>query len=91
MPETIKLQAGSLAYYDSFDGLVPCRITTVDRDASGLRVLITFTARRGTRARGHQVDTTTTHVWPRQLRRVRGSYGHRVIVPPHEFIVTRGA
>jgi len=85
------LQAGSLAIWDSLTaGLVPCRIVSIDGYPGHKCILLTVTAKRGSYERGRLVDTNASRVLPRNIRRVRGSYGQRIIIPPHRFLVTRG-
>lgn len=88
------LKAGSLAYYDSHtSGLVPCKVVSIDRYSdSNTRVLLRVTAERGHGyyVRGKVIDASLSWVMPRNIRRVRGSYGQRVIVPPFTVEITRG-
>jgi hypothetical protein len=90
--QQLTIQAGSLVYYDSVtSGLVPCRVKTVDHYEIGLRVLVAVTAPRGCYSRGYEIDASTSFILPRAIGRARGSFGTRVIVPPHRFVANRGA
>jgi len=65
-----------LAYFDSFSGLVPCRILSVDRTpdtmGSSAFVEVQFTAPRGPFRRGEKYTTFLHRVVPRNaIRRTR--------------------
>lgn len=70
---------GDLAYFDTFSGLVPCRIVSVtDRETYYGRVetdvVVKLTATRGAYLKGELVTADPAHVVPRQ--NVRRSGGH---------------
>lgn len=64
---------GELAYYDTFSGLVPCKVTNVRRREDGrTRVSVKLTATRGTYRRGEEIpDLRPDYVVPRSSVRVR--------------------
>ena len=64
--------AGELAYYDTFVGLVPCKVTKVWRDNGHTLVSIKLTATRGAYKRGEEIaDLRHDYVVPRSSVRVR--------------------
>lgn len=84
------LKAGSLAYYQSLQGWLPCKVVSVDRYPSGVRVLVKMTSNRGPYDRTAEADTPLLHVAPRAcVRNVRGSYGLRKYILPFNVEVTR--
>jgi len=93
-PNPIILQAGTLVYFDSLTaGLVPCKVVTVDGyGENNIRILVSVTAPRGCYPRGYQIDGTPRTMLPRRaVRRVRGSYGTKIIVAPFTIQLTRGS
>ena len=82
------LKTGCLAYFDSFAGLVPCKVESVQREANGLihtvRVQVRFTATRGAYKRGESHTESALWVFPRgAVYRQRSMSGARV----HPFTV----
>lgn len=77
------LKAGVLAYWDTFSGLVPCRVRHVRAGRLGWEVDITLTAARGPYRRGEIHDgLTTSRVVPRQcVRKLRSRYCSPYIIP----------
>lgn len=68
-----------LAYVDSFSGLVPCRIITVDdwKDSSS-EARVTFTATRGPYKQGEESTFLLRRVVPRSAI-VRRKYSTRIL------------
>lgn len=65
-----------LAYWDTFSGLIPCRITgaTPGESGTGMRLAIEITAARGPYRRGETLETSALFVVPRdRVRRRRWS------------------
>ena len=63
------LRTGDLAYYDSFTGLIPCKVLSI-HGSSGVastaqRVEVRLTAKRGGYDIGERVTTAGLHVVPR--------------------------
>ena len=76
--ETLKV--GDLAYWDSFAGLVPCKVMSIE-GTSGIastaqRVEFTLTAARKPYKRGELQEASALHVVPRKS--VRGQYRNRI-------------
>ena len=76
--ETPILKAGALAYFDSFAGPVPCKITAIVSDRPGdLRpgthqtVKAICTAKRGAYNKGEALTGAGLHFYPRKAQRVR--------------------
>ena len=69
------LTVGALAYYDSFAGLLPCRVTAITGESgmcgTSQRVTATLTAHRGAWRKGEQVETFGHSVCPRSSIVVR--------------------
>jgi hypothetical protein len=78
-----ELTTGCLAYYDTFAGLVPCWIVSINgpigTPSTAQTVTIKLTARRGAYKRGEVLETNGLHVCPRGALR-RGKY-HTTIKP----------
>jgi hypothetical protein len=82
----LTLKVGQLAYYDSFFGPIPCKVTAITGE-SGLAstsqaVTVVLTASRGTYGvykQGEQIETNGLHVFPRNASVTRG--GIRRILP----------
>ena len=70
------LKAGALAYFDTFAGLVPCRVTEIFTTAApGYSVRFKITATRGAYKRGETLDSHSRNVVPRSAVFVRsGQY-----------------
>lgn len=78
------VRAGELAYFDSFAGLVPVKVTSVDKPGSGTcvtgldagRVTMRVTATRGAYKAGEEFTGATSNVIPRShvrgMRRMSG-------------------
>jgi hypothetical protein len=74
-----------LAYWDSYAGLIPCRVegeappgVSWPESAPGYSVVIRVTARRGSYERGDCFTVHPRHVWPRDcVGSRRGTYGQR--------------
>lgn len=83
-----------LAYWDTFAGLVPCRVlsistngnASVDRLTSDdAYIRIEITARRGPYERGENQIVAPFHLWSRQhVRRSRRGPSY-VVVAPHDW------
>jgi hypothetical protein len=79
---------GAPAYFDSFGGLVPCKVTGIfdaipqDSDLSGCstmcRIFAKVTANRGAYLRGEIIESTALNIVPRSFVRVR-KYGSRIL------------
>lgn len=78
------LRTGDLAYYDSFAGMIPCKVTAIT-GTSGIastaqRVTLTVTASqanccgRSAYKRGEQIETNGIHAVPRKAH-YHGSCG----------------
>ena len=66
------LRAGILAYFDSFDGLIPCRVLSIDPQRN---VCAQLTANRGAYKRGEVLESSHNWVVPRSSVYVRsGQY-----------------
>lgn len=78
---TPTLKSGTLAYYDTFSGLIPCRVVSVSgrsgRGGSAQDVTFILTANRGNYRRGERLVSSALHVFPRDAVR-RVDHGHRV-------------
>ena len=84
-----------LAYWDSFSGLVPCRVIRIERspdpdwrDPFGhdYGVVAVLTASRGPYRCGERIAQSPMHVWPRDcVRNKRGTYGRTKIVAPYDW------
>lgn len=61
--------AGELAYFDSFAGLIPCKVVSVndaaDSEFLGLSITVKLTADRGSYRRGEVIESDALHVIPR--------------------------
>lgn len=84
----LTLTLGSKAYFDSFNGLIPCRVTDI-RGLNGLAstsqtVTVELTANRAAYRRGETVKTSGLHVVPRNAVHVRN--GQKRIRPYHLFV-----
>jgi hypothetical protein len=82
----LTLTVGCLAYFDSFAGLVPCWIVSIDGPAgtpsTSQRVTVRFTAKRGPYRRGEAYETSGLHVCPRGAAR----FGkHCTTIRPYAF------
>lgn len=85
------LTCNSLAFFDSFAGLIPCRVSSIrgqSGDAStAQRVTFTLTASRGAYKRGETLQSFALHVVPRVCV-VRHKY-HTIILPYVVEVETR--
>ena len=76
------LTIGSLAYLDSFAGLVPCKVTAITGRSgfasSAQSVTLLLTANRGAYRKGESIETNGLHAVPRKA--VHGKYGDRIRV-----------
>jgi hypothetical protein len=74
------LQAGSMAFLDTFSGQVPCKVLSVSGDSTGNvcapspTVKVKLTAARGAYRKGETIESTGFHVYPRQCRVKRGCF-----------------
>lgn len=64
------LRKGDLALFDTFSGMIPCRVLDI-KGTPGLAstaqvVTIALTATRGAYKRGERVESTGLHVCPRR-------------------------
>ena len=70
------LRTGDLAYYNSFSGLIPCKVTKITGPfgfaGSEQNVTFTLTANRGPYRRGESLTQWALHVVPRKSVRVTG-------------------
>lgn len=57
------LKSGMLAFLDSFNGMIPCRVDKID---SGRNCSITVTANRGPYRKGERLTFSSLHVAPRK-------------------------
>ena len=72
----------TLAYYDTFSGLVPCRIVAVgDWSDQTSEARIQITATRAAYKRGEFLTTSLRHVVPRDS--IRQRRGYQTISPYH--------
>lgn len=81
-----KHTAGELAYWDTFSGLVPCKVLTVTQKkwVQGLSLQVRLTATRGAYKRGETTWVRAKGIVPRSSVR---SYDHKyVIVADYEWI-----
>lgn len=76
------LQAGSLAYLDTFAGLVPCKVQRVSRSADypTMRAHVTLTATRGAYKKGECLEWPAKDCPPRDAIR-RTALGQFRILP----------
>lgn len=84
-----------LAYWDSFSGLVPCKVIRVEtspdpdwNDAFGHKycVVAILTANRGPYRKGEQIAQSPAHIWPRDCAKPkRGTYGQTYIVGKYNW------
>ena len=69
--------AGTLAYYDTFSGLIPCKVVAVLKDCNGRLIgrdelTIKLTATRGAYKRGEVLTVSASIAPPRSMVRVCG-------------------
>lgn len=83
--QTPVLVAGSLAYFDSLSGPVPCKIIAIASDSpadfrpgSWQTVDAVCTASRGSYNKGDKMQAAGLHFFPRQALRRRRIYPYRV-------------
>ena len=71
-------KTNTLAYFDSFSGLIPCKVIDI-KESPGLgNIRIKLTAGRGAYRRGEVLESTWIHVVPRSHVRM-SKYGARII------------
>lgn len=69
------LKSGILAYFDTFNGLIPCRVLSVTKAKEWPEIAIQLTASRGAYKRGEKLVCPPYWVVPRDAVRVRsGNY-----------------
>ena len=73
-------RAGELAYWDTFAGLVPCKVLAIVQDGKTLTLnaRIRLTADRGPYKRGEITLVRASHVAPRSSIRKR-KHGTRIV------------
>ena len=63
------VKTGGLAYYDTFAGLIPCRVLAVtgESGAASTSQMVCFrlTANKGVYRRGERLESSGLHVFPR--------------------------
>ena len=59
---------GNLAYYDSFQGLIPCKVTAYD---GFQEVYFTVTANHGAYRKGEKLHSLPAYVVPRKMVHIR--------------------
>lgn len=79
---------GTLAFFDSFAGLIPCKVIEIKDDfglnekyagkTSGCKIQAKITARRGAYLPGEIIESTALHIIPRK-NISRRKYGARII------------
>ena len=78
-----------LAYWDSFAGLIPCRVTRYDAAIDPYYpacVVAILTADRGCYHKGEVIAQNTGAIWPRDcVRTKRGTYGQTRIVASYDW------
>ena len=84
-----------LAYWDSFSGLVPCKVVGIERfidpdytDVFGhlYMVVAVLTVNRGPWRRGEQIVWSPAYIWPRDcVKPKRGTYGRTCIVARYDW------
>lgn len=84
-----------LAYWDTFGGLIPCKVIRVEyspdpnwRDPFGYNyaVIAILTANRGPYHKGEQIAQSPNKIWPRDTSKPkRGTYGQTYIVPKYDW------
>jgi hypothetical protein len=77
--ETLKI--GSLCFYDSMAGLIPCKVAGAHRDERGFIMvdLIVTSRKGGVYVRGDKIQTSTKWAIPRKSVKVRS--GIKKITP----------
>lgn len=85
MPTPNTLRAGSTAFLDTFSGLVPCRVLTIQGDPRPeAKVLVTRTIKAY--RKGEQVTMDTAHVIPSGAL---GRRGYATTILPYNIEVTQ--
>ncbi len=78
-----------LAYWDSFAGLIPCRVVRYDAAIDPgypACVVAVLTATRGCYQRGERIAQDCRNIWPRDcVRAKRGTFGTVKIVAPYDW------
>ena len=78
-----------LAYWDSFAGLIPCRVVRYDAAIDPgfpACVVALITANRGCYRRGERIAQDCRNIWPRDcVRTKRGTYGRIKIVAAYDW------
>jgi hypothetical protein len=87
--KNLVLAQGALAYYDSFNGLIPCRVLSVRRTAKAKHgnigettVLFRITAQRPGYQIGEVLESIGTHVVPRGVIR---SHNHQIRIQSYTY------
>lgn len=81
--DAMKTKNPLLAYWDSFAGLIPCRVVRAI-DPGFLAAIIT--ANRGCYHRGERITQNCRDIWPRDcVRTKRGTYGRKKIIAPYDW------
>lgn len=78
------LTVGCKAYFDTFAGLIPCKVTAIKRDVlelscatiDGIAVTARLTANRGAYKRGELVTASNRYIVPRTAVYVRSGQYH---------------
>ncbi len=84
LAEQRQYRAGTLAYYDTFAGLIPCKVLEITQICYGFRcgpydaVRFQLTADRGAYRKGEILTAAASHVPPRGMVR-RMQYSCRII------------
>jgi hypothetical protein len=79
---------GTLAYFDSFAGLIPCKVTEISDELKGdpkfagrtssCKVRAKLTTGRGSYRRGETIESSALHIIPREFVSFR-KYGARIL------------
>lgn len=64
------LKIGCLAYYDSFNGLIPCKVTAINIDTVPAMVKFRVSAQRRSFRKGEKLIAPINHVVPRDAVRI---------------------
>lgn len=75
------LKSGMLAYFDSYSGLVPCKVLAIKAAKYGGHIAyVRYTAQRGPYSRGETGKHNACRVVPRDaVRRFRGHFFPRIL------------
>lgn len=81
----LELKVGTLAYIDSFGGLVACKVTDIHRAQYGYEVTAIITAKTAKGyVKGESVTLNQTAIVPRDAVHVRN---HKYVIRPYTTIV----